>query len=141
MKNILLMPGLVRHADVGLLALRVGIGLFLIYGVWDNIVSTERMQEFTSFLRKFGFASPVLMAHLSVWAQFLVGVSFVLGAMSRWAGVLCAINFTVAIWMVDRFSGIRGAFPAFCLALIGVYLALRGAGRFSVDALLSRKAT
>jgi len=52
---------------------------------------------------------------------------------TRWAGILCAINFAVAIAMVDRFAGIRGAFASVCLLLIGIYLATRGAGRVSFD--------
>jgi putative oxidoreductase len=139
MKNLLLMPNLARHADAGLLVFRLGIALFLIYGVWDNIVSAERMQEFTTFLRKSGFAAPAFMAPLSVWVQFVVGIGFMFGAMTRWAGILCALNFTVAIWMVDRFAGVRGAFPSFCLVLFGVYLATRGGGRYSVDTLMSRQ--
>lgn len=134
----LLLPALGRHADVGLLILRVGIGAFLIHGVWDNIVSAERMREFVAFLAKFQFPAPEFMARLSVWAQFLIGLGFIAGFLTRWAGILCAINFAVAIWMVDRFAGVRGAFPALCLLLIGLYLALRGSGRYGVDALLSR---
>jgi putative oxidoreductase len=70
-----------------------------------------------------------------------VGLAFVLGLFTRWAGVLCAINFAVAIAMVDRFGGMRGVFPSGCLVLIGLYLATYGAGRFSADAALKANET
>jgi putative oxidoreductase len=128
------LASLQRYSDAALFLLRVLVGAFLVWGVWDNIVSPERMQEFVAFLAKFGFPAPALMARLSVWAQFVVGLSFITGFATRWAGMLCALNFIVAIAMVDRHGGLRGAFPSLCLVLIGLYLASYGAGRYSLDA-------
>ena len=128
-----------RFSDVALLILRVAIGAFLVWGVWDNIISSERMDEFVAFLTKFNFPAPELMARVSVWAQFFVGISFTTGLLTRWAGLICAVNFIVAIAMVDRFGGLRGAFASLCLVLIGLYLATYGAGRISVDAILERR--
>lgn len=122
-----------RTEDAALFLLRATVGAFLIYGVWDNIVDSARMDEFVSFLRQHGFAAPELMARLSVWAQFFIGLAFLTGCLTRWAGILCAINFLVAILMVDRLQGIRGAFPSACLICIGLYLAARGAGRYALD--------
>lgn len=133
MRDALLLPSLQRYADASLLLMRVAVGSFLVWGVWDNISSSDHMQEFVSFLTKFGFPAPASMARLSVWAQFVVGILFVLGMLTRWAGIVCAVNFAVAIAMVDRFAGVRGAFASACLVLIGLYLATRGAGRFSLD--------
>lgn len=122
-----------RTEDAVLFLLRAVVGAFLIYGVWDNIVDSARMEEFVSFLRQHGFPAPSFLARLSVWAQFFIGLAFLTGCLTRWAGILCAINFLVAIVMVDRFQGIRGAFPSACLLCIGLYLAARGAGRYSLD--------
>ena len=136
MRRLLFLPDLTRFSDAALLALRLMVGAFLIYGVWDNIVSAERMAEFVGFLAKFGFPAPELMAPLSVWAQFLCGVAFILGLLTRWAGLICAFNFVVAIAMVDYHGGIRGSCPAACLVFIGLYLATHGAGWFSLDRVL-----
>jgi putative oxidoreductase len=119
-----------------LLLMRVFVGLFLIWGVWDNVTDPARMLEFIEFLRKHGFPSPRLLAPLSVYVQLLAGVAFVLGVFTRWAGILCVINFAVAIVMVDRFGGMRGVFPSGCLVVIGLYLATHGAGRLSLDSAL-----
>lgn len=119
--------------DAALLLMRIVVGAFLIWGVSDNILSAEDMRAFERFLERYGFPLPAVMARVSVWAQFLVGVSFITGFLTRWAGIVCAINFTVAIVMVDAAGGIRNAFPATCLVLIGLYLATHGAGHLSVD--------
>lgn len=135
----LLLTPLCRHGDAALLLLRVVVGAFLVWGVADNVQSAERMDEFAAFLASFGFPRPELMAPLSVWAQFGVGTAFVLGLLTRWAGVICAVNFLVAIVMVDIHSGIRGAFPSACLVLIGLYLATHGPGRFSLDRVIESR--
>ena len=136
MRKFLFLSPAQRFSDFALLLLRVFVGLFLIAGVWDNITDPARMREFVEFLRKFHFAAPELLAPVSVYVQFLVGVGFVLGLFTRWAGILCAINLVVAIVMVDRFGGMRGAFPSGALVFIGLYLASHGAGRLSLDSAL-----
>lgn len=127
-------PDWAAGSDLALLAARLVIGAFLIWGVWDNIVSAERMDAFAAFLSAQGFPAPALAAPLSVWAQFLCGVAFIAGFATRWAGLICAVNFAVAVAMVDAGLGIRGAFPATCLILFGLIFATIGPGRYSADA-------
>ena len=138
LKRLVFLDDLRGAGDFALLVFRVAVGAFLIWGVWDNIESAERMAEFEGFLQKRGFMHPELMAPLSVWAQFACGVAFIAGFLTRWAGLVCAFNFVVAIVMVDAAGGIRGAFPAAMLVLFGLYMATYGAGRFSLDRLLTR---
>ncbi len=134
----MLLTFLKRYEDSALLIFRLMIGGFLIYGVTDNVASAARMEEFIAFLRRFSFPAPEFMAPLSVYAQLFCGVAFVFGLLTRWAGIVCAISFVVAVLMVDRFQGIRGSFPSACLVLFGLYMAAHGAGRFAVDAKLER---
>jgi len=135
--NWLTLPQLAGGADLALLAARLVIGGFLIYGVWDNIVRAERMAEFEKFLTVKGFALPGLMAPLSVYAQFLTGVAFIAGFAIRWAGLICAFNFIVALVMVDAPLGIRPAFPAAALVVIGLLFATIGAGRLSIEGMFA----
>lgn len=136
MRKFLFLAPAQGFGDFTLLLLRLFVGLFLVWGVWDNISSSARMQEFAGFLTQHGFPSPRLMAPLSVYLQFLIGLGFILGLFTRWAGIFCAIHFAIAIAMVDRHGGMRGVFPSGCLVFIGLYLATYGAGRFSIDAAL-----
>ena len=136
MRNFLFLPAAQSLADFTLLLLRVFVGLFLVWSVWDNVTSAERMQEFAAFLGKHGFSSPRVLAPISVYLQLAIGICFVPGAFTRWAGLLCAVHFVVAIVMVDQAGGMRGIFPSGCLVVIGLYLGTHGAGRFSLDAAL-----
>jgi putative oxidoreductase len=136
MQDMIVQGRWARYGDAVLLASRLVIGAFLIWGVWDNIASQARMDEFVGFLALHGFPYPRVLAPLSVWAQFACGVAFVLGLGTRWAGLICAFNFAVAIAMVDSKLGIRGAFPSACLMLFGLIFATIGAGRYSVDSRL-----
>lgn len=126
-------PSWNRYADAVLLATRLLVGTFLIWGVADNILSGDRMREFERFLAGHGFPAPGLMAPVSVYAQAAVGLAFILGIATRWAGLVCAFNFIVAVVMVDAKLGIRGAFPATALILFGLLFAALGAGRFSLE--------
>ena len=136
MRKFLYLNSAQRLSDFALLLMRLFVGLFLIWGVWDNITDGARMQEFAAFLAKHGFPSPTILAPVSVYLQLAIGLGFVLGLFTRWAGLICAIHFVIAIAMVDRLGGMRGVFPSGCLVVIGLYLATYGAGRFSMDAVL-----
>lgn len=138
--RLIVLPQLAAGTDLALLALRASIGAFLVWGVWDNIASADHMATFVKFLRQFGFPAPEFLAPFDVWAQFAIGVAFILGLATRWAGLLCAVNFVIAIAMVDHFQGWRGSFGSMCLVVIGLLLATHGPGRLSLDRMLTRKA-
>lgn len=140
MTRLLLLPGLRRLDDFALLLLRLGTGGFLVHGTWDNVSDPARMAEFVAFLDRFGFPAPQLLAPFSVHAQFAAGLLLIAGLLTRWAALLMAFNFAVAIVMVDRFSpqGLRGVWPSGALVLIAIALAARGAGAFALDARLER---
>lgn len=121
-----------------LLVIRLVIGGFLVWGVLDNILSHDRMQEFVAFLTQFKFVYPEVMAPLSVWVQFCIGLALIVGLFTRIAGGLCVINFTVAIVMVDSHGGIRASFPSVCLILFALVFIVRGAGHWSLDKLVSK---
>jgi putative oxidoreductase len=122
--------------DAAFLALRVSIGSFLVWGVWDNITSPDHMAVFVRFLAAHGFPAPHVLAPFDVWLQFAIGVAFILGLGTRWAGLLCAANFIVAIVMVDHLQGWRGSFGSMCLVAIGLVLATHGPGRYALDRLV-----
>ena len=141
-RHLIAPPGLSRLADATLLLLRLYLGGFLIWGVWDNIVSAERMAEFARFLTVIGSPLPQLAAPVSVWAQFLVGVLLIPGLLSRWAGLLLALNFLVAVALIGTTRGVfpdvtRELFGPMMCVLAGLILATHGPGRLSLDARLT----
>ena len=138
-RDILLLTPLARLSDLSLLLLRWVTGAFLIYQSHDNVLSAARMDEFVKFLAQFGFPAPEVMAPLCVWAQFLCGFAFIVGALTRWAGLITAFVFVVAVWMVHWPQDFPGWWPALILVFLGLLFATLGAGRYSVDAWLERR--
>ena len=138
-RNLLFLTPLRRFSDEALLLMRLAIGAFIVWGVWDNITSAEHMQKFIAFQRQFGFAYPEFMAPLSVYGQLLMGLAIFFGLFTRWTGLVFAFHFIVAIVMVDHHQGLRGSLPSLCLVLMGLFWATYGAGRYSLDAVLERR--
>jgi putative oxidoreductase len=134
LKDFLFLPGNARFADLGLLLLRCATGVFLIYQSHDNVLSAGRMDEFVKFLTQFRFPAPELMAPLSVYAQFLAGIGFILGLFTRWLGLITCFQFIVAVWMVHSPDPFNTWWPALVLVFLGLYFGLRGSGRYGLDA-------
>jgi len=73
------------------------------------------------------------MAPLSVWFQLLAGIVFILGIFTRWFGLITALNFSVAVWMVHWTDPIPGIWPAAILVFLGLNFVVRGSGRYGID--------
>ena len=131
----LALSSLSRWSDLTLFALRVLTGAFLMHETWDNVTSRARMGEFVEFLAQHGFPMPWLLAPLSVAVQFGCGALLVVGLLTRWAGLLVAANFAIAVLMVHFDEPFRGWWPALVLVFLGLHFAAAGSGKFGLDGL------
>lgn len=136
MGRILQLRFLAAFKGAATLFLRILTGSFLVWGVWDNVISRERMVEFEGFLAQFGFPLVEVMAPLSVYTQLIAGLGLILGLLTRWAGALIVANFIVAVVMVHINDDFRGMWPALVLVAIGAYFMTNGGGRIALDRLL-----
>lgn len=118
--------------DVGLLALRLFVGLRLIYGVIDNVISWGRMEEFSRFLLANKFPFPMTSAILSVYVQFAGGLMILVGYGIRMASFLLVINFFVAVVMVHRHDTVEGMTPALAMFSGCITFLFCGAGKFAL---------
>src|SRR5687768_7666389 len=123
-----------RFEDEALLALRVVTGLFLLYQSHDNVLSAARMDEFVGFMGQFGFWRPDILAPFAIFWQVAAGIGFILGLFVRPLGLVTAIQFTVAVWMVHWSQSFDGWWPALVLVFLGLYFFARGGGRYALDA-------
>lgn len=125
-----------RYEDAALLALRVVTGLFLIYQGHDNVLSAARMDEFEAFMGRFGFWRPDILAPFAIFWQVAAGVGFIFGLLVRPLGIITAIQFVVAVWMVHWSQDYALWWPAAILVFLGLYFAARGGGRYGLEALI-----
>lgn len=126
--------------DIALLIVRLAFGTRLIYGTIDNIVSWERMLEFSSFLEVNGFPLPLVSAIVSVYAQFLAGLCWILGFKVKEASAIMILNFLVAIigfHLIQGDSYLNTA-PAVHLLAVAILLFSSGAGDLSLKKMLSK---
>ena len=128
-----------RYEEVALLALRVVTGMFLLYQSHDNVLSAERMDEFEAFMGQFGFWRPDILASFAIFWQVAAGIGFVTGLFVRPLGLITAIQFIVAVWMVHWTQDFAGWWPALILVFLGFYFFARGSGRYGLDTVLARR--
>ena len=122
-----------RNRDWGVFLLRLFVGLRLIYGVQDNVLSWEHMIRFKDFLQQFNFPFPLVCAVVSVYVQLITGIMIILGWRIRYAAILLVINFLVALIMVHRNQPIEAMTAPMAILFSAILFLFQGAGRISID--------
>lgn len=130
------MNKLKQYAD---LPIRLAVGFHLIYGTQDNVFSWDRMLEFRDFLEVFGAPLPLVSAVVSVYAQFICGILFILGWKVRWAGMVMIFNFIVAILLVHLKDPYPNIYPAISMLAGSLFMFLNGTGSLSLDVVMNKK--
>lgn len=124
-----------RFREYAPFLLRLAFGIQLIYYTQDNVFHYERMQEFAKYLDKLNFPIPLVMASVSVYAEFIGGILMILGWQTRWVGAVLTVNFVIAF--VFAHAAINdtylNSYPALHLLAMSVFLLLNGPGKPSVD--------
>ena len=129
-----------RYKEYGPVFIRLMIGFHLIYGTQDNIFSYARMEEFAAFLSAHNVPLPLFAAFVSAYAQFICGILFIVGALTRYAALVMIINFIVAILLVHTGDPYPAKFPALMMLAASCFLFLHGPGLLSLDGLRARRA-
>jgi putative oxidoreductase len=127
-----------KRKEYGMFFVRLIVGFHLIYGTQDNVFSSARMLEFRDFLAARGTPFPLFSAHLSVYAQFLCGILFILGAFIRPAAAIMIINFLCALLIAHRVGGYPPAALALVMLFSSIAFLIHGAGKPSIDSLLRK---
>ena len=133
LRRALLFEWLEPHKEYGLFFIRLTIGFRIIHGVADNVFSRAHMIEFRDFLANFGVPFPLFSAHLSVYAQFICGILFILGFLFRPAAFVMVINFIFALLIAHRTGGYTPAAAAWIMLFTSVGFLVHGPGRLSID--------
>ncbi len=121
------------------LFIRLSVGFHLIYGTQDNVFSWERMMEFSIFLSNFGFPFPTVSAIISVYAQFICGIMYIIGFQVRLAALVMIVNFIIALSVVHLGNDTYpGAFPAIMMLAGSLFLLLNGSKVFNLKNMLKK---
>jgi putative oxidoreductase len=141
-KNLLLLRFLRPLAPLGWAVVRlVAGGLLMIHG-WQKVSADDWPQGFAAGLEKMQVPLPEVGAWLSMTAELVGGALLALGFLTRPAGLLVAINMTVALLAAHRAQvvllGTQAGGPAeypLLLGAIGLGAMLAGGGPVSLDRL------
>lgn len=147
MKNTSFITRLLQsHAGWAAFVLRVPVGAILIaHGAqklfgWFGGYGLEGTGQFMASL---GLEPGYLMALLAGSAEFFGGLALVLGILTRPAALMSAFTMAVAMFTAHIGNGLfmanNGYEYALTLLVVSAALAIQGAGRFSLDALLLRQ--
>lgn len=125
-----------RHRDLGLLLLRVGIGLMFMYYGWPKIMGGPvAWTKLGGAVGNFGITiAPVFWGFMAAFAEFGGGLLLALGLFFRVASMLLATTMIVAV--STKFAagaGLSGAAQPLQLAILFLSLILIGPGRYSFD--------
>ena len=131
--------GINLTAPWGIALLRVVTGIiFLMHG-------QQKLFEFgiggvTGMMTGLGVPAPGLMATVVTLVELVGGIALILGAFTRIAAILVAIDVLVAFFLVHLPNGFfatnGGVELVLLLATVGVTLFLTGPGAMAVDSLL-----
>jgi putative oxidoreductase len=125
-------------SDIGLLLLRVFAGLALAFE--HGLGKIPPREGFVGMIGGFGFPAPELFAWMSGFAEFGGGILLALGLLTRPAAALIVFNFIVAVIFAhagDPFG--ERELPLLFGSVALMYLFV-GAGRYSLDAAVGRRA-
>ena len=128
-------------SSLGLLALRLAAGaLLLVHGV----PKLSDPSGATGYAASLGVPVPDVAGWLVILGEVGLGALLVLGLLTRVAGALLVVQM-LGVWLLahapDGFlvEGQVNGENALLFAALGLLLALTGAGRFSLDALVARR--
>lgn len=127
--------------DVGLLVARLALGAVMIAHGWQKLDQGGLGGTADGF-EAMGIPLAPAAAVFAIAIEIGGGVLVLLGALTPVVGVLWALNMAGAWWFVHRdafFAADGGYELVLVLGVLGLVLAVTGAGRLSVDRFLTRE--
>lgn len=133
-----------RLQDPLLLVGRIMIGWIFLTSGWGKVTNVS---AFAANMPKMGM--PEFMGYIAAYGEFLGGLLLIVGLASRYAAALLAVFTITATFLAHRYwdyppeqQGAQSGQFWKNIAITGGFLAyfVAGAGRYSVDAMLRRRA-
>lgn len=119
-----------KFSDLGLLLLRIGVGVIFIVAGWGKLTGIEGV---TGFFGDIGIPMPFIMAWVVALVEFFGGIMVLLGAYTKIPYLLLAFTMLVAIFLVQLPDGFGALRLELMLMLASLALFFTGNGNYSVD--------
>ena len=129
--------GAYTDANVGLLVLRVFIGGALLTHGWGKMFGG--LEQFTGFVASLGVPAPHLMAFLAAFAESFGAILLAVGLLTRPAAFLIVCTMAVAVFGAHKGAAFSVQEAAWLYLVPALFFLLKGAGRWSLDRLVSKK--
>lgn len=125
-----------KFRDLGLLIIRVGLGLsFIMHGSQKMFGGPEAWAQIGGAMGNWGMTMyPVFWGFMAAFSEFAGGFLFILGFLFRPAAILLAITMAVATTMhLKSGDGFKVFSHALELCIVFSGLIFVGPGKFSID--------
>lgn len=124
-------------ANPGTLILRLFIGAAMMTHGFPKLFGG--MEGFTEFVAGLGVPAPQVMAFLAAFAESFGALLLLIGLLTRPAAFLIACTMAVAALGAHGDGGFAAQEKAWLYFVPCLFFMLKGAGKWSLDALISRK--
>ncbi len=127
-----------NDANLGLLILRIFIGAAMFTHGLAKLQGG--VAGFTQNVANMGIPAAQLLGPLAVFAESAGAILLAIGLLTRPAAFLLVCTMAVAVFKVHGGQGFSAQEAAWLYLVPSLFFLLKGAGKWSVDALLSKKA-
>lgn len=124
-------------SNVGLLILRVFIGGALLTHGWGKMFGG--LEQFTGFVASLGVPAPSVMAFLAAFAESFGAILLAIGLLTRPAAFLIVCTMAVAVFGAHKGAAFSVQEAAWLYLVPALFFLLKGAGQWSLDALIGKK--
>ena len=124
-------------ANVGLLILRVFLGAALLTHGWGKMFGD--LGGFIDGVAQMGFPAPTVMGFLAAFAESIGAILLAVGLLTRPAAFLIAATMAGAALKIHAGQGFAAQEAAWLYFVPALFFLLKGAGKWSLDALLAKK--
>jgi len=137
----MILKNLDKHRELGILMLRVGIGLMFMFHGWPKISGgAETWLKLGMAMKVLGIGfMPVFWGFMSASTEFLGGLLLAIGLLTRPVAMALVFNMVVAVLLkFNTGAGLGGASQAIEVGIVFLSLVFIGPGKYSVDELYSK---
>ena len=124
-------------SNPGLLVLRVFIGLAMLTHGWGKLFGG--LEKFTGFVASLNIPAPTVTAFLAAFAESIGAILLAVGLLTRPAAFLLASTMAVAALVAHGGQGFAAQESAWLYFFPALLFLFKGAGKWSLDWLVSKK--